>query len=238
MKTMTTILEQYGALSPASQYCVSEYFMNQLKQFPNNPAFFVKAQALKDRLFEVVLTAPTVHTASDGSVGVQLKAQLNHIVLPQGEGKEFKLLNLPKQKGNREGQFNKGHYTPVLNFGKNLVDAGMLTQSDIDNLINYAGLWESNGSQNYVAGTEASKQRCWLTARSIKGYMTFILTERRDADGHFVPALEQLSWTPGDFSIIGNGIRENAQDVSTAPALTMDVGNAPTVTAANGRVIA
>jgi hypothetical protein len=197
--------------------------MDQLRKFPTNEAFFIKADALKSRLFEVVLTSPTVVTEPDGYKAVQAKAQLNHIVVPQGEGNNFKLLNVPKKSGSREGQFNKGHYTPVLNFGKNLVADGLLTQSDIDNLINYAAIWEANGDQNYAKGTEASKQRCWLTARTIQGYITFIMTERQDTEGNMVPAVENLCWTPGDFSVIGSGITENAQNVNKAPKLILDV---------------
>lgn len=228
---MTTIVEQFNSLSASSQYCVSEYFMDQLRSFPNNPAFFIKSAALIDRLFEVVLTSPSVMEQPDGYKSVQLKAQLNHVVEAQGEGETFKLLNVRKQKNNTQNKFNKGHYTPVLNFGKNLVDAGLLTQNDIDNLVNYASIWEANGDQNYVAGTQASKQRCWLRPRSVKGYMTFILTERQDTQGQMVPAIEQLSWTAGDFSIIGNGIKENPQEVITnAPQLSMEVKTPSVVT--------
>ena len=235
---MTTILEQFQALSASAQYSVSEYFMDQLRSFPQNPAFFVKAADLKARLFEIVLTNPVLVTEPDNTQTVQVKAQLNHLVLPQGEGNSFKLVNTPKSKTNRNGQFNKGHYTPTLNMGQQLVSAGLLTKHDIEALVNYCGTWEANGDQNYTAGSAAAKQRLWLNPRSIQGYITFVMTERTSPEGDAVPAIEQLAWTPGDFSIIGVGVTENAQDVRTAPALAMDSmvpAGAPSVAAPVGR---
>lgn len=238
---MTTILEQYNRLSANTQYCISEYFMQQLKDYgTTNPCFFVKAEAFQARLFEFVLTVPTVVTQPDGYQAVQVKGQLNHIVQPQGEGADFKLLNLPKGKGRREGAFNKGHYSNTLCFGKELVDAKLLQQGDIDNLINYAAIWSANGDSNYVSGSPAAKQRCWLTSRGNQGYMTFELSERQDADGNMVPALENVCWTANTFHIIGTGVQEVAAIVNQAPALAMspDVTTAPAVNQPVGRVIA
>jgi hypothetical protein len=224
---MTTIIEQFQALSPESQYLVSEYFMDQLRLYPQNPAFFVKAQDFKNRLFEFVLTAPTLGKGEDGSVYVNVKGQLNHLVLPKGEGAEFKLVNVAKRKGGSGGQFNKGYYSPILQFNKDLIQANLITKNDLDNLVNYVSLWESNGDQNYVKGSAAAKQRLWLSARSSQGYMSFVLTERTDSDGNIVPALENVAWTAGDFSCIGTGTTENAQSVSAAPGLAMSPSMVP-----------
>lgn len=236
---MTTILDQFNALSAEAQYLISEYFMDQLRKYPQNPAFFVKAEDFKNRTFEFVLTAPTLITEPDGYLSVNAKGQLNHIVQSVGEGADYKLVNIPKKPGQNQGAHNKGHYGPVLSFNKAIVAGNLLNQSDIDALVNYVNIWEANGEDNYKPGSKAAKQRCWLTARGVTGYMTFSLTERQDPKGGMVPALETIAWTPGDFQIIGSGIEERAASVGSAPALIMSqAGAAPTVnTATTGRVI-
>lgn len=236
---MTTITEQYSVLSSSSQYCLSEYFLDQIRQYGNNPCFFIKAADLRNRLFELVLSQPVIVTEPSGFNAVQVKLQANHIVMPQGDGDNFKLVNVAKQKGGRQGEHAKGHYTPVMHFGEALIKQNLLTQSDIDNLINYAAIWEANGSNNYTPGSAAAKQRCWLTPRTNEGYVTFVLTERADKDGNYVPALEQFAWTADNFSIIGSGVTETAVNVNAAPAIAMTPGAAPITTApVGGRVLA
>jgi hypothetical protein len=235
---MTTIIEQFNSLSSSVQYQISEYFMDQLRRFPNNPAFFVKADALANRLFEIVLTNPTLGTEADGSQSVQAKLQLSHIVIPEGEGAAFKLINTPKGKGNNIGSHSKGYYAPTMLFSKATIDAGLLSPSDLKALVNYCGTWAANGDNNYVAGSAAAKQRLWLTPRtSTQGYVTFILSERSDPQGNVVPALENFAWTAGDFHLIGSGVSENVVSAGQAVAVAMDaVGAAPAV-AAGGRAL-
>lgn len=234
---MSTILDQFNALSSTSQYLLSNYFIDQLKSpdYRGNSHFFVRAADLKSRLFEVVFTNPEVIQEPDETVSVSVKIQLSHLVIPRGEGDNFELLNTPKMKGNREHEHNRGHYAS-LKLGAGAVALGLLQQEHIEQLVTYAYNWEANGESNFTAGEDAAKERVWLSPKGNKGYICFQLSERQDTEGNLVPSLENFTWTPNDFTLIGKGIKTVASEAEMPPTLVVaaptGVATAP---AASGR---
>jgi hypothetical protein len=228
----TNIVEQYRAISETSQFMLCEYFMDQLRneKTQGNPAFYVLAKDLAARMFEIPFTEPTIIELPDGKQAVEGKFQLSHIVVPSGAtAQDFKLSVVPKAKGQTEGTHNSGHYTQRIRLGPDQVAAGLITEDDLSNLINYAKQWALNGDNNYKTGSAAAKQRMWLTPKSPNtGYVTFTLTER-GIEGQ-VPALDSFAWTPGDFHFIGQGIKAPGQPATAAAAVFVPgVSAAPTV---------
>jgi hypothetical protein len=228
----STIVDQFRAISETSQFMLCEYFMNQLRndKSRNNPAFYVLAKDLHARNFEIPFTNPAIVELPDGKQAVEGKFQLSHIVVQSGStAEDFKLDVVPKAKGQTNGTHNSGHYSPTMRLGPDQVANGLITEDDLKNLIEYAKQWALNGDNNYKTGNAAAKQRMWLTAKSPNaGYVTFTLTER-GIDGK-VPALDNFCWTPGDFTFIGQNVRQaGTAPAASAPAITIAGAPAPYV---------
>lgn len=249
MTTQTT-RDQYNALSATVQDSLPDCFIEQIRR--GYSVFEITAEQLKLRQCQLIITNPKVCEEA-GTQYVEAKIQISMILetgvnpangelsitmVPLGKGKEL----APNQR------WSGGFYSPVLRFDQAMVDRGFITQRELEQLIDYCHLWELNGNSNYQKGSQAAKQRVYLTATRNDAVFQFDLTERANSNNELVPALDTVRWTQGGFGLLGTGITGKAvpieaaiqsfQDGAAPVALQRPVANvAPAQVAAGSRRI-
>jgi hypothetical protein len=197
--------------------------MEFLGQFSNIPAF-IRKQALEgyeqfyidSELFpflRVVIEDPKLY-----GEGVSVVIRISGIM-----GEEDKELVMPV-RGQTElspgtCRMNGFRSNPILILPKH-VEAGLLTETQFEGLINYAKEWagiiEEYGPRAAYENKNYTRFRSYLMAKSNESYLVFNIVARNNPNtGELVPGIENLCWM--NLNFIGAG-----QSQEPAQALKLD----------------
>lgn len=202
--------DMFLGLSASAQNLVPDLFLEQARQ--GYQKFFVGHDQLQPRLCQLVLQNPKRSIDPETNEEfVTAKIQLNMIlasgVNPANGQPTLEMVALGPNKNKMPNQFwAKGFYSLLLRFDKNLVAGGFITADEQRFLFDYVGLWETNGDDNYKAGSDAAKQRIYLRTKNADAVFEFGLEERYDRENQPVPGMTAIGWTPGGLELFGTGV--------------------------------
>lgn len=250
--------EMFKALSPAAQDLVPQLFFDQARA--GYQKFFVGHTELLNRDCQLILQNPSKNIDPETqeeyvTAKIQLNAFLEKGVNEEGQ-MTLSMIPLKPQAPNTPKNTDpnkfwiKGFYSPILRFDRALVEGGFITADEQKFLFDYVSLWETNGDDNYKAGSDAAKQRIYLRSKNANSFFEFGLEDRTSTKTNEpVPGMTSIGWTQQGFELFGTGIKGQAVRIEAAvashktPGTNADISRpvvtvasaAPTLTKVGGR---
>lgn len=194
-------------INECAQTCFDLIPNEFVEQAENSQKYFtVTDKMLKENLVRIVL-----EDISENDNGISFRARIAGMMDAEG--------NLVALRRDARGQspagqetWLKGFRTGRLTLTQEHLDAGVLSQQDVDALLDHARLWAEMGNAMYE-DKQYSRQRLFLTTKDSTGLFRFVLEERQNptsgAEYPVVPGVAQPSWRA--MHIIGTGVRQTAE---------------------------
>ena len=166
--------------------------------------FTVTDEMLKQNLVRIV-----IEDIADTDAGISFRLRVAGMINADGD-----LVALRREARGQASndEWLSGFRTGRLTITQEMIDKGVLSRQDIENLLDHAELWEELGDAMYQ-DKEYSRKRLFLTTKSTKGLFRFELEERQspnpDTRHPVVPGVTRPSWR--SMHIIGSGVKQQAE---------------------------